>query len=522
METNGFASQHRARTPKRRRTNVLQLIYMHRHDCVKQLLPHLQALNWNDMKDSQDAYGSYPLHYVMFYCTGNGVLDIVRYILQQDPDALYKTTNQQMTPIHVMPGVVFSGDVHKYSLDSIQRDQMKARSFMMKQDASIMTNINSFGRLPLSEAVVKGCNRIAKQMLKEYPHLAFQKEANDRLPLYHAIQRENEVATTVLIYYYPKSMLLTPHCEDQSSAQPQTFLQMALASPTLALPVCQQLEKIMADMFVLNQELLLTQNKLKASKATLKTKNSEAKIAANQIEQLQAQLAMSTGGQSSELISINGPSMAPKASSRVAAAASVITATTADSPTTAEFDPRQEFYWKQTRKSEIICLNNLALRKRQQEQDDKPSVEDLKAIAKSLTRRLDCYTNNRLEAFSRFHSSKKGTATTRRSGSGGENKTMTQIAVEYCLKHPNPDRGDLHQTIEALNQELMRIEGKDKGLDDDSAEDESSQLSGQERKRQASSKQHNQTPRHTKRPKVAELNIESDDNDEKEAGTLWL
>ncbi|KAL3939911.1 MAG: hypothetical protein SGBAC_005441 [Bacillariaceae sp.] len=478
---------------KRKRTDILQLIYQHRHQCLKQLLPQLKALNWKDVKDCQDTYGSYPLHYVMFYCTGNGVLETVQYILQQDPDALYKTTNHQMTPLHVMPGVVFSGEVHKYSLESIQRDQLKARSFMMKQDASILTHLNGFGRSTLSEAVVKGCNRIAKQILKDYPHLVFEKEANGRIPLYHAIQQENAVATTLLISYYPKSLLVNPHNEHQpasSSAQDQkqhqTFLQMALASPALALPVCQRMEMIMADLFTLHQELINTENKLKASTATIRTKTAEAKVAASQIQALQGQLAVSAG-ESRGLI-------ANEATERKNDAFSACTAPIPLKDSTTRVDARQEFYWKQTRQSETICLNSLT----QGNQEKEPSVEDLKAIAGSLSRRLDCHTN---------------------SSSSEENKTMAQIAAEYCLKHPNPERRDLYRTIAALNEELTRMEGMDKMHDGDSADEAS--LSGTQRKRQAPKTQ--QPPKYSKRPKAAaESNIDSGKGVGERADAMWL
>jgi len=477
----------------RKSASVLQLIYKHRHQCLKQLLPRLKELNWNDVKDSQDSYGSYPLHYVLFYCTGNGVLAVVQYILQHDPDALYKTTKHQMTPIHIMPGVNFSGDVHKYSLESIQRDQLKARSYMMKKDPSILTHINSFGRLPLSEAVVRGCNRVAKQMLKEYPHLVFEKEANDRIPLYHAIQKENPFATTLLISYYPKSILLNPQMDN-----PQTFLQMALASPALALPVCQQLEKIMADMFTLHEELMIAQDKLKTATASLRTKNAEAKESAKQIKELRDQL-MSNG---------NGGSAA-------------FTFSEAGVPEAA-FASRQEHYWTQTRESEIIFLNNLT-----QESDDsngdEPSVEDLKAIANSLVCRLDCYTNAdpfTAEAFSRFPAPCKESDDPT-SISRSETKTMAQIAAEYCLKHPNPDRSDLYQTIDALNQELMKLEGKDnatgKCVGDEVLKPPSKRLKRSSPQKQAT--------RQKKQPNFEEavaLMMQNDNDDKAGRGAMWL
>lgn len=466
----------------RKKTNVLQLIYKHRHQCLKQLLPQLKELNWNDAKDSQDSYGSYPLHYVLFYCTGSGVLEVVQYILQQDSDALYKENRHQMTPIHVMPGVTFSGDAHKYSLESIQRDQLKARSYMMKKDPSILKHVNNFGRLPISEAVSKGCIRIVKQMLKEYPLLASEKEADGRLALYHAIQKQNPIATTLLISYYPKGLMQCARAEHS-----QTLLQAALASPTLAMPVCKQLGKILEDVSTLQDQLATAQDKLKANTSTLRNKKSPTR----QTKELQGDLTLGGSSSTSFTRSSTSASRLDTAYGNVA------------------FDSRQEYYWKQVRKSEIICLKNIT--QESDGGDPEPSVEDLKAIANSLARRLDCYTNNpsTAKSFCRFaavSSMESSDSSIRRN----EPKTMAQIAAEYCLKHPDPDRNDLYQTIDALNQELIKLEGKDTTGNDDTDEQADAISPPSKRLKRSSS---------TKQAAVA---IMGSANDEVGSDDLWL
>ena len=40
-------------------------------------------------------------------------------------------------------------------------------------------------------------------------------------------------------------------------------------------------------------------------------------------------------------------------------------------------------------------------------------------------------------------------------------KSVAQIAAEYCLKHPNPEKGDLYRTIDGLNQDLIAMEQED-------------------------------------------------------------
>jgi hypothetical protein len=151
--------------------DVLKLIYLY-HDQCKTLLKvfHHENLKLEDVASARDDYGLFPIHNVLLYCWGEGVLELVRYLVELDPDCVKRKTHAGLLPIHVMPGMPLT--VESTRLDVIQNDQLQARIFLMKQFPEGIRHFNQYGRSPLSEALKAKCNIIVKAILDESPELA--------------------------------------------------------------------------------------------------------------------------------------------------------------------------------------------------------------------------------------------------------------------------------------------------------------------------------------------------------------
>jgi hypothetical protein len=401
-----------------RNPDVLKLIYLYRDQC-KSLLKvfHDENLKLEDVASARDAYGLFPIHNVLFYSRGEGVLELVRYLVELDPDCVKRKTHAGLLPIHVMPGIPFTGE--STSLDVSQNDQLKARIFLMKQFPEGLKHINQYGRSALSEAIKAKCNIIVKAILDESPELAKWPQENGRIPLHLAIEEKNSTAINLLLHSYPEGLTAC----DKSGKSPlmatlssldnarDLLLQVANVSPFLSLKIASENAKITeahakkvasdssANIIALQEELrsaqeekAKTKKSSKAMKAVLlsaKTKLRAAKKAAKRRRGMPLpEVVQSSSSFSSE------PEQSVKYRSLIDA-----------------------------RKSEIISLSNIGMQH---------SIMDLKKISESLIRRLGCM--------------------------GAKKRSVAQIATSYYLQVQQPQKQDLYQTIQALNNELMELE----------------------------------------------------------------
>jgi hypothetical protein len=80
---------------------VLKLIYLHRDHQCKTLLKvfHDENLKLEDVASARDAYGLFLIHNVLFYSRGEGVLELVRYLVELDPDCVKRKTHAGSLPI---------------------------------------------------------------------------------------------------------------------------------------------------------------------------------------------------------------------------------------------------------------------------------------------------------------------------------------------------------------------------------------------------------------------------------------
>jgi hypothetical protein len=149
-----------------------------------------------------------------------------------------------------MPGMPFTRE--STSLDVCQKDQLKARIFLMKPFPEGMKHIHQYGRSALSEAIKAKCNIIVKAILDESPELAKWPQENGRIPLHLAIEEKNSTAINLLLHSYPEGLTAC----DKSGKSPlmavlssldnarDLLLQVANVSPFLSLKIASENAKV--------------------------------------------------------------------------------------------------------------------------------------------------------------------------------------------------------------------------------------------------------------------------------------
>lgn len=162
-----------------------------------------------EMVSARNSHGNLPIHYVMAYCHGEGILDLVKYIIGLHPECIKATCDARYLPIHVMPASCL-----------YQKSQIETRLFLMKQFPGGLTAENKLGNIPICQAISANCNEILRSMIDAYPWMA--KEGWARVNLVDfAIKKKNTVATSMLTASCPmKTHVSGPchHCRNEKLA----------------------------------------------------------------------------------------------------------------------------------------------------------------------------------------------------------------------------------------------------------------------------------------------------------------
>lgn len=101
-----------------------------------------------------------PLHYAVRFGKGDGILELVEYLVELDPESVNNVDEVfGNLALHTMPSS--SSDIAD---QKNQRDQLEARHYLMKKNPDGLKTKNTEGRTPLEEAKYQGCNIIAKHI----------------------------------------------------------------------------------------------------------------------------------------------------------------------------------------------------------------------------------------------------------------------------------------------------------------------------------------------------------------------
>lgn len=137
--------------------NIVDEIKLHRDDC-KGLLKKFEEgkLAYEDFAYFKDKHDTTPLHFVICYCGGEGVLDLVKYLVKLDPNCV--------------------------------------------------KNHNINWELPLHWAIERRSFEITKLLLSEFPAGAKERDINGDLPLHYAMERRDENLIEILLKAYPEGI----------------------------------------------------------------------------------------------------------------------------------------------------------------------------------------------------------------------------------------------------------------------------------------------------------------------------
>ena len=406
-----------------KKTAVLKLIYLHRDQC-KTLLKvfHDENLKLEDVASARDAYGLFPIHCVLFYCWGEGVLDLVRYLVELDPDCVKRKTHAGSLPIHVMPGMPFTGE--STSLDACQKDQLEARIFLMKHFPEGMKHTNQYGRSALSEAIKAKCNIIVKAILDESPELAKWPQENGRIPLHLAIEEKNSTAINLLLHSYPEGLTVC----DKAGKSPLMAVLSSLDNH-MALSSLDSARDLLLNTSV--SPFLSLQIASESAKVTEARAKKDASDSAAKIKALQKELQSAREEKAKYTLKAMRAVLSTKTKRRAAKRAAkrrtgMPLPEVVQSSSYFSSEPEQSVKYRsltEARKSEFIFLSNIGMQQ---------SIMDLKKIMESLNRRLGCMD--------------------------AKKRSVAQTAASSLLQERHPLSQELYQTIEQLNNELIELE----------------------------------------------------------------
>src|SRR5210317_549159 len=84
--------------------DILDEIRKHRGNCPL-ILKTLQAahVSRDDIANSRNKSGWLPIHFVMVFCKGPGILELVKYLWRLHPQCIQSKTDRDTLPINLMP-----------------------------------------------------------------------------------------------------------------------------------------------------------------------------------------------------------------------------------------------------------------------------------------------------------------------------------------------------------------------------------------------------------------------------------
>ncbi|CAJ1958972.1 unnamed protein product [Cylindrotheca closterium] len=180
--------------------DILEEIRKHRNNCVD-LLQKLQKahVNGDDVANAKNKSGWLPLHFVMVFCKGPGVLELVKFLWRMHPLCLQAKTDRDTLAVNLMPPTTNPQPV----IDAMQRDQLEARVWLMKKYPQSIRMEDKDGETPLVRAIIGRCNILVAAMIQRFPELTQETNNRGRLPLHYAMESANAGAVSMLYGAYP-------------------------------------------------------------------------------------------------------------------------------------------------------------------------------------------------------------------------------------------------------------------------------------------------------------------------------
>jgi len=188
--------------------DILAEIRKNRSNCVELLQKFQKAnINCEDVANAKSKSGWLPLHFVMVFCKGPGILELVKFLCRRHPRCVQSKTDRDTLPINLMPPTTNPQPV----IDAMQRDQMDARLYLMKKYPEAIRMKDKDGETPLVRAVIGRCNILADAMIARFPELARETNKKGRLPLHYAMETANAGAVNILYKAHPEGIDVADH-----------------------------------------------------------------------------------------------------------------------------------------------------------------------------------------------------------------------------------------------------------------------------------------------------------------------
>lgn len=185
--------------------DIIEEIRKNRGKC-KELVKRFQDANINseDVANSKTSSGFSPLHYVMVFCKGEGVMDLVQFLVRRFPKIVKTKNSKGAIPINVMPASTNPQPI----LNEMQRDQLEARLYLIKKFPEGIEMEDDDGETPLIRAIVGRCNILVKAIAERFPESIQKPNGIGKVPLHYAMEAGNSGAVEILYKLYPNAMMI--------------------------------------------------------------------------------------------------------------------------------------------------------------------------------------------------------------------------------------------------------------------------------------------------------------------------
>lgn len=177
---------------------------------------------------SENAIPQFLLHEVMRHCQGEGILQLIEYLVKRNPACVQQLDLEGNLPLHILP----QGFSLPATKESIQADQLQARRFMMQQYPQALKKTNYRGETPLVIAINVDYNILVKDIITEFPKSLKETDQQGKYPIQYAIESGNTDAVKLILQKDPGNIDLIPLHEYPNGDDRQ----MTLAAIAEALP----------------------------------------------------------------------------------------------------------------------------------------------------------------------------------------------------------------------------------------------------------------------------------------------
>ena len=162
--------------------DIIDEIRKNRGTC-RELVKRFESENINceDVANSKTSSGFSPIHYVMVFCKGEGILDLVQFLVRRHPKCVRSKNSNGALPINLMPASTNPQQV----IDEMQRDQLQARLYLIKKFPDGIKMEDNDGESPLVRAIIGKCNILVEAIAERFPELVREANGKGRLPLHY-------------------------------------------------------------------------------------------------------------------------------------------------------------------------------------------------------------------------------------------------------------------------------------------------------------------------------------------------